>query len=154
MLFRSADQRVILANPNADAARLALKALPLAWAKPFLPGLTFEGGEVSAQFALQTNADGSRVRVRALEPLSVSEFTLRDALRQPLLEKARVTLRPEVEHTANQTTARLTQLEIALAAGDRVKAEATVELTTQAKVATIGFSADVNGRSEIGRAHV
>jgi hypothetical protein len=142
-----ADQRVILANPNADAARLALKALPLAWAKPFLQGLSFDGGEVSAQFAIQTSADGSRVRVRALDPLTISEFTLRDAQRQPLLEKARVTLRTEVDHTANQTTARLTQLEIALAAGDSLKAEAAVELTTKGKATTIGFSADMNGRS-------
>jgi hypothetical protein len=142
-----ADQRVVLANPNADAARLALKALPLAWAKPFLTGLTLEGGEVSALLAIQTNADGSRVRVRALDPLTVSEFTLRDAQRQPLLEKARVTVRPEIDHTANQTTAKIAPFEVTLAAGDFLKGEATVDLTKQGKANTLAFAVEVNGRS-------
>ena len=63
-----------VADPNADLVGLVIKAVPVSWVSPFVPGLVLSGEPIHGEFALHAGAGGLAARAKA--PLSVSNLAI------------------------------------------------------------------------------
>lgn len=140
-----AAQRVVLADPAAELARLSVQALPVAWAQPFVPDLTFPAGDLSLAVSVGAEADGSRLRARTLEPVTLRNLTVVRAGR-PLVEKLTLTTGLTVDHSPQRLTAELPDLRITLPAGDTLEAKLSADLGRGGAKPTVTFSADTQLR--------
>ena len=111
--FNTRTQLVALANPNAALARVSVQALPLAWAQSFISPLVIDSGELSLVLGVEAAADGSRVAVRAVEPVTLRNVTLRDGENR-LVDQASFTVSPRIDYTADRVEAELAGLAIVL----------------------------------------
>ncbi len=123
------DKKVTLADPKAEVARISLQQLPLAWAQPVAQPMVIESGDLSLALAVEAEADGSRIRVRATEPLALRSVTLRDAQKKALVEKLTVTAKPTIDYTAARIVAQLAELSLSMPAGDAVTGNVTADIT-------------------------
>ncbi|MEO6243876.1 MAG: hypothetical protein ABIQ12_00455, partial [Opitutaceae bacterium] len=127
--FRLSDQSVTLADPRADAARIALQALPLAWAQPLLKPMVIESGDLSLTLAIEAEPDGSRVRVKTIDPVALRNVTIRDAEKKAVVEKTTVTLRPAIDYSPTKVSAQLAAISISTPAGDSAAGNISVDAT-------------------------
>ncbi|MBL9201599.1 MAG: hypothetical protein JNL39_13905 [Opitutaceae bacterium] len=144
--FALKDQRLTLADPKAEAARLSVQALPLAWAQPWLKGLTIESGDLSEVSAIEAEPDGSRVRIRAIEPLTLRNVTIRDAQKKALVDRMTLSVRPSLDYAADKVIAQLTALSITMPTGDAVSGTFSTEVTNLAKAPVVTFSGQLQAK--------
>lgn len=144
--FGVKDQRLTLANPQAEAARLTVQALPLAWAQPWLKDLTIESGDLSEVSAIEAEPDGSRVRIRAIEPLTLRNVTIRDAQKKLLVDRVTLSVRPSLDYSKEKVTAQLAALSITMPAGDSVTGAFNTEITNLATTPIIAFSGQTQAK--------
>lgn len=143
--FDTRTQRVALADPAAQLARVSVQALPLAWAQAFVAPLAIDGGELSLVLAVEAAADGSRVAVRPVEPVALRAVTVRDG-DQVLVEQATLTFEPRIDYTAGTVAADLANLTLALPAGDRVGGTMSARVASLSTTPAISFTARLEGR--------
>ncbi|MDP3073148.1 MAG: hypothetical protein Q8N18_22835 [Opitutaceae bacterium] len=144
--FSLKDQRLTLADPRAEAARLSIQALPLAWAQPWLKGLVIESGDLSEVSAIEAEPDGSRVRIRAIEPLVLHNVTIRDAQKKLLVDRVTLSVRPSLDYSATKVTAQLAALSITMPAGDSVSGTFSTEITNLATTPIVAFSGQLQAK--------
>ncbi len=137
--FNLTDQRVTLADPKAELARVNLAALPLAWAQPFLTGLKIDSGELSLALAVEAEADGSHIRARAIEPLALRSVTIRDGDKK-LIEQVTLTARPRVDYSKAKVIAELTDVALTMPAGDALNGTINVDVSNLATKPAIAFA--------------
>jgi hypothetical protein len=118
--YRLTDRKLTLANAQAEAARLTLDAVPLAWAQPLLPSLQVGGGTLSLQLSAMGEPDGSRIRLEGAAPLQLQAVTIRDAAGKALVEGLTLSVRPKVDYAQDRVRAELSELRLALPSGDSV----------------------------------
>lgn len=137
-------RQVSFSRPDTPLARVSLQQIPLAWAQRFVEPRTIEGGELSLVFGVESTADGSRIAARAIEPLTVRGFTLREG-GKILLKDAAVTVDPRVVYTADTLTADLSGLTVALPSGDRAEGVLSATVKTPSTRPTLQFSIRMQG---------
>ena len=140
------DQKITLADPKAAVARIAVQQLPLAWAQPMAKPMIIESGDLSIVLAVEAETDGSRIRARALEPLTLRSVTVRDAQKKALVEKVSLTTRPNVDYSAAKIVAELAELNISLPAGDTVTGNLTADITNLATKPVIAFGVQLQAK--------
>ena len=74
---------------------ITLHGVPLAWAQPFLPGLTLTGSDLRGEFSATANNGGMALRPRV--PLAISGLTLAQA-GQPRLEAVDLALNVSADY--------------------------------------------------------
>lgn len=125
--YRLAERQLSLANPQAEAARLLLDTVPLAWAQPLVQPLRIAQGTLSLELAAVAEPDGSRIRLQGTAPLVVQNLVLREAGGRPLVEGLTVSVRPTLDYTREQLRATLAEFSARLPAGDAVQGELRAE---------------------------
>jgi hypothetical protein len=143
--FSLADQRVTLADPKAELARLSLQNLPLSWAQAFVQPLVIERGDVSLVLAIAAEADGSEIRARPIEPLLVRNVILRSGDRR-LVDQLTLAARPQVDYRADKIAAQLADLKISLPAGDNLGGTIDADITRNGAKSIVAFAAQLQGR--------
>ncbi len=143
--FSVADKRVTLADPKAQLARVTVQALPLAWAQPVAKPLAIDSGDLSLTLGVEASADGSRIAVRAIDPLTLRAVTVRQGDKK-LVEQLALSVRPQIDYTAEKITAELTELKISLPAGDAVGGKLSASVTDLAKTPVIDFAAQLDAK--------
>jgi hypothetical protein len=88
-----------VADPAKDLFSFALQGLPLAWAQPFLSGLTVDGSDVTG--TLLVSARNGGMHFQSSEPMEVKDFSLARA-GQPLARLDVVTLSLGGDYTLQQ----------------------------------------------------
>ena len=63
-----------VADPNSDLVGLSIQGLPVAWIRPFVPGLAIQGDDIHGDFTLDAGSGGLAVRSKA--PLSVTNLSV------------------------------------------------------------------------------
>lgn len=144
--YAVATQRVQLANPQAELARVSLTALPLAWAQAFAKPLAIESGELSLVLAVEAEPDGSRVRARAVEPLALRTVTIRDAQQKLLADRVSLTVKPSLDYSETKLSAKLSELAVTLPDGDTVGAELSADVTNLKASPVVAFSAQLQAK--------
>lgn len=140
-----AAKRVTFADAKAELARVTIQALPLAWAQPVAKPLVIDSGDLSLSVALEAEPDGSRVRVRTVEPLVLRAVTVRDG-QTKLADNLNVSVRPAVDYSATRVLAELADLKISLPAGDSLGGKLTADVTNLATKPAIAFTAALQGK--------
>jgi hypothetical protein len=143
--FNTRTQLVALANPNAPLARVSVQALPLAWAQSFISPVVIDSGELSLVLGVEAAADGSRVAVRTIEPVTLRNVTLRDGENR-LVDQASFTVSPRIDYTADRVEAELAGLAIVLSPGDRIEGTVTAQVATLSTTPAVTFTTRLNGR--------
>ena len=143
--FSAADKRVTLADPKGDVARLNVHALPLAWAQPFVKDLAIESGDVSLALAVEAEPDGSRIRVRSVEPVALRGVTLRSGEKR-LVEQLTLTAAPRIDYSASRVVAELADIKLTMPAGDTLSGVASADVTDLATTPSIAFSSQLQAR--------
>jgi hypothetical protein len=140
-----ADQQLSLENPAAELARVSVQKLPVAWLQPWVKDYTLESGDLSLALAVEAGTDGSRVRARAAEPVLVQDLSVRQAGRL-LLERATISVRPDIEYTAARISAALADLRVTIPAGDSITGSFTSQVTGLPKSPVVDFTTELAGR--------
>lgn len=143
--YATADRRVTLADPKAEVARVAVQALPLAWAQPFVKSLAIDSGDLSLALLVEAEADGSHVRARAVEPLTLRNVTVRSG-QTKLADRVNLRVRPNIDYTPTQLTADLTELDVSTPAGDHLGGKASAAIADLATRPASTFSAQLDAR--------
>ena len=143
--FSLADKRVSLADPKAELARISVQALPLAYAQPFAKPLVIESGDLSLVLAVEAEADGSHVRVRTIEPVTLRTVTLRSG-NQKVADRVTISVRPRVDYSAARVIAELADLKISMPDGDAVAGVVNADITNLATTPIIAFSAQLQAK--------
>lgn len=138
-------KRVTFADPKAALARVTLSALPLAWAQPFVKDLAIDSGDLSLALAIEAEPDGSRIRARSAEPLSLRAVTIRSG-QKPLVEKLSVTARPSIDYSATRISAELTDINVNTPGGDAIGGRVQADITNVDTTPKFGFAADLRGK--------
>lgn len=125
--YRLAERQLSLAHPQAEAARLVLDAVPLAWAQPLVQPFQIAQGALSLELAAVAEPDGSRIRLQSPAPLVLRNLILREAGGRPLVEGLTVSARPTVDYTREQLRTSLEEFSARLTAGDTVQGELRAE---------------------------
>ena len=115
-----------VADPTKDLFSFTLQGLPLAWAQPFLSGLTVDGSDVTG--TLLVSARNGGMHFQSSEPMAVSNFSVARAGR-PLARLDVVTLSLGGDYTQQQGW----QAELKASA----QAESKTLFTLQAKAGAI-----------------
>ena len=133
---------VAFAQPENDLLRIEIAALPVAWLQPLVADCTIDGREIAGSFAVSGAADGQRVVLRSLQPLVLDALTVRRA-GKTLLDRARISLSPRIEHSGITERLLVPDLSLTTAAGDRLTG--TADLTFDTAKATLGFAGTLRG---------
>lgn len=144
--FNLTDQRVTLADPKAELARVSVQGLPLAWAQPFLKGLHIDSGDLSLVLAIEAEADGSRVRARASEPIAIRAATIRQGDKK-LVEQLSLSVSPRIDYSASRVVAELADLTVSTPAGDSVKGTLNADVTGLAAKPAVVFASQLQVKS-------
>jgi hypothetical protein len=140
------DQRATLANPNSQLGRISLQSLPLAWAQPFLSGLTIDRGDVSLALVVETDNTGSNIRARSAEPLLLRGVTVRQG-DQVLVDQATLSVKPSIDYSAAKLVAELTEFSLTLPAGDALTGQLKAEVANPTTAPAITFSTQLQGKT-------
>ncbi|MDO8540457.1 MAG: hypothetical protein Q7S40_08440 [Opitutaceae bacterium] len=143
--FDLTTKHVAIANTKAELARIAVQSLPLAWAQPFVKGVTIDSGDLSITLAVEAEADGSRIRARSVEPLAIRNVTVRSGDKK-LADQVTLTARPQVDYSATRIVADVTDLNISMPAGDSLAGKLGAEVTELAKTPRIAFTSQLQAR--------
>ncbi len=142
--FNFNDKRVTPEKPGTELARVALVAIPLAWGQPFVTPRTIAGGDLSGVFVIDAELDGSRVKVRALEPLSLRSVTVREGDKL-LADRVSISLSPRVDYTANRIVAEIESLNISTPDGDQVAGGLTADVALGGTSPVVVFTSQLKG---------
>lgn len=145
-VYRLTDRRVTLPDPRADAARLTLDAVPLAWAQPVVAPLRIDGGTLSVRLAIEGEPDGSRVKLRSIAPLTLAGVTASDARNQKLVDRVTLSVAPSVDYTPARLTARLADLSLAMTTGDSLSGEIAADVANPGAKAATEFRARLQAK--------
>ncbi|MEY4687186.1 MAG: hypothetical protein RIR76_1209 [Verrucomicrobiota bacterium] len=145
-VYRLTDRQVSLPNPGAEAARLTLEAVPVAWAQPSLAPMRIESGTLSVSLAIEGEPDGSRVRLRSTTPLTLAGLTVRDGTGKALLENITLSVAPAIDYTPTRLTARLADLKLSMTTGDSMSGEASADIAGLATKPTARFGAKLQAK--------
>jgi hypothetical protein len=143
--YNTVTQRLTLAKPDSELARIAVQGIPLAWAQPFVKALSIDSGALSAVLSIAAEADGSRAHLRTIQPVTFDHVTLRDGEKK-LVDQASLSLSPSVDYSPAKVTASIPDLKLALPAGDSVNGNISADVTNLAAVPVIVFSAKFQER--------
>ena len=88
-----------VADPAKDLFSFVLQGLPLAWAQPFLPGLTVNGNDATGTLLVSAHDGG--MHFQSSEPMQVKNFSVARA-GQPLARLDVVTLNLDGDYTLSQ----------------------------------------------------
>ncbi|HUR57282.1 MAG TPA: hypothetical protein VM029_06210, partial [Opitutaceae bacterium] len=143
--FTLADKRITLADPKAELARVSIQALPLAWAQPFLKGMTIDSGDLSLALAVEAEADGSRIRARALQPLVVRTVTIRSGEKK-LVDQATLSANPRIDYSTTRVVAELADLKFSMPAGDAISGSVSADVTDLARTPAIAFTTQLQAK--------
>jgi len=138
-------KKVTFANANEELARISIQSLPLAWAQPVAQPMVIESGDLSLVVAVNSEPDGSRIRVRTIEPVALRNVSVRQA-ETKLVDQLTLTVRPQVEYTATRITAELADITLSTPAGDSVAGKVTADITNHATTPIIAFTTDINAK--------
>ena len=141
--FNVADQKLALTNPGAELARISLQKLPLAWVGPFVKPIVIESGDLSLVLAIEAEPDGSRARVRTIQPLTLNAVTVRDGDRK-LVDQMTLSFSPSLDYSATGITAEVPDLKLSLPAGDSTSGKIAVEVTNFTQTPVVAFSAQMS----------
>ncbi len=147
--FSVQDKHVSVADPTADLLHVSIQDLPLAWAQPFLTGLTVESGSLSLALAVSGQADGSQIRVTSLQPLTLRDVTIVNTAHkdQKVADRLTLTVKPQVEYANDRLQAQLPDLNATMATGDAVSGKFTVDIAQASKsTRSIVFTADTRAK--------
>jgi hypothetical protein len=143
--FSLADKKVSFENAKADLARVTVEALPLAYAQPFARDLAIESGTVSMVLAVAADADGSRVRVTPVQPLTFRDVTVRRG-EQTLADHMNLSVKPTAEYGSDKLHAELAELTMTANTGDSVNGRFTADVTNVSKNPTVAFTTDTQAK--------
>jgi hypothetical protein len=143
--YALADQRIALANPKAEVARIALQQVPLAWAQSAAKPMIIESGDISLVVAVEAEPDGSRIRARTIEPLVVRSFSLRSGDKK-LADQINLTARPAVDYSATRVVAQLADLSISMPAGDALTGNLSADITNLSATPVVAFAAQLQAK--------
>jgi hypothetical protein len=107
-----------LAAGSGQVGRIRLAGLPLAWIRPFVPGVDLSGGSVSGE--VEIDGDARALVLRTTQPLRAGGVAVVHEGRL-LVGGADVAVGARVRLAADGIAADLTEVTLATAAGDRVK---------------------------------
>lgn len=138
-------QRVTFADAKSELARIKVEALPLAWAQSFAQPMTIDSGTLSLLLAVEAEPDGSRVRVRAVEPLAVRDVTVRQGDKK-LADRVTLTVRPSVDYSATRVVGELADLSVTMPAGDSVTGKVAVTVTNLTSTPIVAFNTQINAK--------
>lgn len=138
-------QRVTFANASSELARLKVEALPLAWAQSFAQPMIIDSGTLSLTMTVEAEPDGSRVRVRAIEPLAVRDVTLRQGDKK-LADRVTLTVRPSVDYSAARVIGELADLSVTTPAGDSVTGKVSANVTNLTSTPIVAFNTQINAK--------
>lgn len=138
-------QRVTFANANSELARVKVEALPLAWAQSFAQPMIIDSGTLSLTLAVEAEPDGSRVRVRAIEPVAVRDVTVRQDDKK-LADRVTLTVRPSIDYSATRLLGELADISVTMPAGDSVTGKASADITNLTANPIIAFNTQINAK--------
>ncbi len=110
---------------SGDTLDLNIIGLPIAWLSPLVPQLKLTGGLMTGR--LTAVVEQQRLHLRVVEPLRFAALSITHS-GQPWLERAEVSLQAEAKLTAQELAVQISELMVHTAAGDHLKAQATVTL--------------------------
>lgn len=146
VIYRLEDRRLTLADSKVEAARVTLRAVPLTWAQPAAKPMIIDGGELSLVLAVEGEPDGSRARLRAIEPLALRGVTVRDASKKVLVDNVTLTLRPNLEYGSDKLRAELGDLQLAMTTGDSLSGTMSAEVTSLGTKPATAFRAQLQAK--------
>lgn len=139
-------QRVTFADAKSELARIKVEALPLAWAQSFAQPMIIDSGTLSLALAVEGEPDGSRVRVRAVEPLAIREVTVRQGDKK-LADRVTLTVRPSVDYSAARVIGEFADLSVTMPAGDSVTGKVSANVTNlSSKTPIVAFNTQINAK--------
>ena len=120
------EQRLQVGPADAgDTLDLNIIGLPIAWLSPLVPQVKLTGGLITGR--LTAVVEQQRLHMRVVEPLRFAALSITHR-GQPWLEQAEVSLQAEAKLTAQELAVQISELKVQTAAGDHLKAQATVTL--------------------------
>lgn len=140
------EKRISLADPKAELARIALTSVPLAWAQPVAAPHSIESGELSLILAVEAAPDGSRIRVRSVEPITARSVTVRSG-GQLLADRLSVTLDPSIDYSPGRIQAQIGELKLVMPSGDSLAAKLNAEVANADKAPVVTFSARFDAKA-------
>ncbi len=143
--FNFKDKRLTPEKPGSELARVSLLAIPLAWGQPVVKPRTIVGGDISGVFVVEAELDGSRVKVRALEPLTIRAATLREGDKL-LVDRVTVVLSPRIDYTATRVVAEIEKFGVSTPDGDTVSGVLSADVTLGGAAPVVAFAAQLQGK--------
>ncbi len=155
LTFDFKNQRLTPELPGAELARVSLLSVPLAWAQPWVKPRVIDGGDVSGEFVVEAELDGSKVRTHATKPLVIRSATLREGAKL-LLDRVTLSVSPNLDYTAGRSpvgqpgtparvVAEVQNLSVSSPDGDALTGSLSADVALGAKPAT-AFTAQLQGR--------
>ncbi len=133
--FNRSAQMVQFGGEGAgEVARLVLHGLPLAWVRPFVSAVDVSGNWVTGEFVAV--GEPEQLLVRSVAPLRVSGLNVVSA-GAFLLERADLSVRGAAVLSPDTRRLELTEFELRTAAGDVVRGDLTVEMTSDAATPSV-----------------
>lgn len=139
------DKRVVLANPKAELARISLTAIPLSWAQGFAAPNTIDSGELSLVMAVEAEPDGSRIRTRTIEPLTLKRVNVR-AGDKKLVDNVTLSFRPTLDYSDTKIIAQIADLSVSMPTGDALSGNLAAEVINFKQAPTVAFSAQLQAK--------
>ena len=143
--FNFKDKRLTPERPGAELARVSLISVPLAWAQSVVKPRTISSGDISGVFVVEAELDGSRVKARALEPLTLRSATIREGTKL-LVDRVTVSLSPRVDYTATRVVADIEKISVSTADGDTLLGAVSADIALGGAAPVTAFSAELKGR--------
>lgn len=146
--FNFASKKVGMEKPASELLRITITSVPVAWAQPFLPNMTVTSGDIGGVFVAEADADGSHVKLRAVEPFAMRAVTLMQG-QQMMLDHVTVTITPHIDYSAEKILADIEKLDVSTPAGDAIGGKLNAEIVPKPnQKPAITFSADLQGKSQ------
>lgn len=139
------DKRIVLADPKAELARISLTAIPLSWAQGFAAPNTIDSGELSLVMAVEAEPDGSRIRTRTIEPLTLKRLNVR-AGDKKLVDNVTLSVRPNLDYSDTKIIAQIADLSISMPTGDALTGNLSAEVTNFKQTPAVAFSAQLQAK--------
>jgi hypothetical protein len=143
--FNFKDKKVTPQKPGSELVRVSLISIPLAWAQPLVKPRTIAGGDISGVFVVEAELDGSRVKARTVEPLTVRAATLREGTKL-LVDRVTVSLRPRIDYTATRVVAEIESLGISTPDGDTLTGVLSADVALGGAAPATAFAAQLQGK--------
>lgn len=143
--FNFKDQKVTPQKPGSELVRVSLISIPLAWAQPLVKPRTIAGGDISGVFVVEAELDGSRVKARTVEPLTVRAATLREGTKL-LVDRVTVSLSPRIDYTATRVVAEIESLGISTPDGDTLTGVLSADVALGGAAPATAFAAQLQGK--------